>query len=120
MYSMWLEHVGFEVFQADTADAGFHQALRHMPRVIVTDHVLRNGPSGAELCRRLKADPRTEHIPTLLMTGSAERKTAQAAVDSGCAIVRLKPYLPDAMLADIDAILRGERVERFPSEHDTP
>lgn len=120
MYSMWLEHVGFEVFQADTADAGFQHAVRYRPGAIVTDHILRNGPTGAELCRRLKMDPRTRDIPTLLMTGSAERKTAEGAIDSGCAIVRLKPYLPDAMLADIDALLRGEPVEPFPSEHDNP
>ena len=118
MYSMWLEHVGFQVFAADTAEVGFDQAVLHQPRIVVTDHVLREGTTGAELCRRLKSDVRTQHIPTLLMTGSAERKTAEGALDAGCAVVRLKPYLPDAMLADIDALVRGERVDPFPGEHE--
>lgn len=118
MYSAWLEHVGFDVFPSDNAETGFRQALEHQPRVVVTDYVLRNGPSGASLCRRLKADPRTEHIHTLLMTGSGERRTADGALDAGCAVVRLKPYLPDAMLADIDALIRGEQITAFPSEHE--
>lgn len=117
MYRMWLEHVGFAVFSSESAEEGFETALQQQPKVVVTDFVLRNGSSGAELCRRLKGDPRTDHIPTLLMTGSAERRTVDGALDAGCAIVRLKPYLPDAMLADIDALMRGEQPAAFPVEH---
>ncbi len=118
MYTMWLEHVGFAVFASESADDGFNTALDRQPGVVVTDYILRNGASGADLCRRLKGDPRTEHIPTLLMTGSSERRTVDGALKAGCAIVRLKPYLPDAMLADIDALLRGETPEAFPAEHE--
>ncbi len=118
MYRMWLEHVGFAVFASESAEDGFNTALAEQPGVVVTDYILRNGPSGAELCRRLKGDPRTGHIPTLLMTGSAERRTVDGALEAGCAIVRLKPYLPDAMLADIDALMRGEKPEAFPVEHE--
>ncbi|MEO6214323.1 MAG: response regulator [Vicinamibacterales bacterium] len=117
MYTAWLEHVGFHVLHADNADTGFRYAVDRQPQVVITDHVLKIGSSGSELCRRLKGDPRTTHIPTLLMTGAAERRTSESAIEAGCAVVRLKPYLPDAMLADIDAIIRGDRIERFPSEH---
>ena len=118
MYLAWLEHVGFSVLHADNAEAGFHLAVNGRPQVVITDHRLKTGPTGSELCRRLKKDPRTEHIPTLLMTGAAERITSEHALDAGCAVVRLKPYLPDDMLRDIDAIIRGDRVHRFPAEHD--
>ncbi len=117
MYRMWLEHVGFAVFASENAEEGFNTALAQQPGVVVTDYILRNGPSGADLCRRLKGDPRTGHIPTLLMTGSSERRTIDGALEAGCAIVRLKPYLPDAMLADIDALMRGEQPEAIPIEH---
>jgi DNA-binding response OmpR family regulator len=120
MYCTWLEHVGFEVFDAEDAETAFVHAVHHQPRVVVTDHALRGGPTGAQLCERLKDDPRTEHIRTLLMTGSAERRTVEGALTMGCAAVRLKPYLPDAMLADIEAIIRGEQIEAFPHEHDQP
>ena len=117
MYVSWLQHVGFTVFDAADADSGFVQALERQPGVVITDYLLRRGPTGADLCRRLKDDPRTAHIPTLLMTGVAERRTAERAVDLGCAIVRLKPYLPDAMIGDIEAIVRGDELNPIPSEH---
>ena len=117
MYVSWLKHVGFTVFDAADADSGFVHALERQPRVVVTDYLLRSGATGAELCRRLKDDPRTAHIPTLLMTGLAERRTAERAIDLGCAIVRLKPYLPDAMIGDIEAIVRGDVLHQIPGEH---
>lgn len=118
MYCAWLEHVGFKVFDAQDAETGFLHAVRYQPTVVVTDFLLRGGLTGAQLCERLKDDPRTEHIRTLLMTGSAERRTVEGALKSGCAVVRLKPYLPDAMLADIDAMVRGQHIETFPHEYD--
>ena len=118
MYTAWLEHVGFNVLHADNAETGFHLAVNGCPKLVITDHLLKTGPTGSELCRRLKDDPRTEHIPTLLMTGVAERITSENAISAGCAVVRLKPYLPDAMLRDVDAMIRGDQVPRFPAEHD--
>ena len=120
MYVTWLEHVGFEVFDAADAETGFVRALQHQPQVVVTDHLLEKGATGAELCHRLKQDPRTSHIPTLLMTGLAERRTAEQALGRGCAIVRLKPYLPDAMISDIEAMVRGDRLETIPHEYEPP
>jgi CheY-like chemotaxis protein len=117
MYVSWLQYQGFTVFDAADAESGFLQAVERQPGVVITDYLLRNGPNGAELCRRLKNDPRTAHIPTLLMTGAAERRTVDRAVDFGCAIVRLKPYLPDAMIGDIEAIVRGDALDPIPREH---
>ncbi|MBA2303015.1 MAG: response regulator [Acidobacteria bacterium] len=118
MYVASLEHVGFDVFDAADAETGFVRAVKHQPRVVITDHLLKGGPTGAELCHRLKNDERTSHILTLLMTGVSDRRTAAGAIDLGCAIVRLKPYLPDAMIGDIEAMLRGDRLNPIPPEYD--
>ena len=118
MYAFWLKQVGFAVFGAADADSAFALTLDHLPGIVVTDHLLKLGSTGAELCRRLKDDRRTTHIPTLLMTGSAEQETARKALGAGCTVVRIKPYLPDAMVADIEALIRGDRLKPFPPEHD--
>ena len=118
MYAAYLEHAGFDVFSAHDAQTAFEHAVQHQPQIVVTDHLLRQGPTGADLCRRLKEDVRTEHIPTLLMTGVSDRLTAERALGAGCAIVRLKPYLPDAMLADLSAMIAGTAVKPFPAEYE--
>lgn len=113
MYGLWLKQAGFVVFGASEAASAFALALDHLPGVVVTDHLLKIGSTGAELCRRLRDDRRTTHIPTILMTGLADRQTAEEALGAGCTVVRLKPYLPDAMVTDIEALMRGDRLTPF-------
>jgi len=117
MYQAWLTHVGFAVFKASDAETGFRLALDHSAKIVITGHLLTSGPTGAELCRRLKQDRRTAHIPTLLLTGMSDRQTAEEALWAGCVVVRLKPYLPEAMVADIEAMLRGELLPPLSPEH---
>ena len=104
------------MFEASDADTGFQLALDHNAKIVITDHLLRDGPTGAELCRRLKDDRRTAHISTLVLTGMSDRQTAERALLAGCVAVRRKPYLPEAMAADIEAMLRGELLNPLPPE----
>lgn len=120
MYSDSLAFAGFQVHAASDADDGFALAVRLLPRVVVTDFWLRGSVSGAELCNRLKHDARTMKIPTLLVTASSLRTDAKAALAKGCAIVRLKPYMPDALARDVRSLIAGRTIAAWPSEHDLP
>jgi CheY-like chemotaxis protein len=119
----WMDYyvrgTGREVQPGDDvlADRAFEVAANELPHVVVTDFWLRGGPSGADLCNRLKADERTRHIPTLMVTGSTQRNLAEGALSSGCAVVRLKPYLPDALERDVRSLLAGEPLPTMPEEH---
>lgn len=100
MYAMYLELSGIAVLTATNADSAFDLALTRQPRMVVSDYRLAGVATGADLCRRLQDDARTAGIPTLLLTGSA-RQHESDTLDAGCAQIRLKPYLPDALLNDI-------------------
>jgi two-component system phosphate regulon response regulator PhoB len=117
LYADSLAFSGFRVHSASNADDGFRLAVEHRPKAVVTDYVLRGGPSGAELCNRLKHDHRTDGIPTLLITASSQRQDAEAALREGCAVVRLKPYLPDALEHDIRALIAQKPIPRWPTEY---
>jgi CheY-like chemotaxis protein len=117
MYAWSLEASGFDVRTASDANGAFEMATGLRPHVVVTDYWLPGGPSGADLCNRLKGDERTSNIPTLMVTGSTQRQLAEGALTSGCAIVRLKPYLPDALERDIRSLIAGENVSNLPEEY---
>jgi CheY-like chemotaxis protein len=104
------------VLTAADGEDGFKIATTARPAVVVTDYRL-PGASGAELCSRLRHDNRTANVPTLLVTASSQRANVEAALSEGCAIVRLKPYLPDALERDVRAIMAGKSLPRWPSEH---
>jgi two-component system phosphate regulon response regulator PhoB len=119
MYAWALEASGFDVVTADDASGGFELAAERNPHVVVTDFWLRGVPSGADLCNRLKADVRTSEIPTLLVTGSTQREHAERALTAGCAVIRLKPYLPDDLERDIRLLLAGSPIAAMAHEHTT-
>ena len=84
--------------------------------MVVTDFRL-PGASGADLCNRLKHDDRTAKVLTLLVTASSQRRDVEAALTQGGAVVRLKPYLPDALASDVRALIAGKQIPQWPTEH---
>ena len=116
MYADSLTFAGFRVLTAANAEGGFEVATTARPAVVVTDFRL-PGASGAELCNRLKRDDRTAKVPTLLVTASSQRSDVENALAHGCAIVRLKPYLPDDLARDVRALIAGKHLPQWPGEH---
>ena len=117
LYADSLVFAGFDVRTARNGAEGFAIATAAGPALVVTDYLLGSGMTGAELCTRLSADPRTKHVPTLMVTGASQRKDAENAVTAGCAVIRLKPYLPDALERDVRALIEGRPVAQLPHEH---
>jgi two-component system, cell cycle response regulator DivK len=109
MYAMFLDYSGITALTASNVDDAFDIAVIEQPQMVITDYRLAGGANGAELCHRLHRDPRTAHIPTLLLTGSARQQDAESET-AGCAQVRMKPYLPDALVDDIRATISRSSV----------
>ena len=119
MYADSLAFSGFRVHTAVDADRAFALATELQPAAVVADFWLEKGrPTGADLCNRLKHDPRTRAIPTLLVTASSQRKDVEAALADGCAVVRVKPYLPDVLARELRALIAGKQIPRWPAELD--
>ena len=58
------------------------------------------------MCRRLRADPRFHDVPVLLLSGQTDAATKRAGFDAGADDFVAKPFVPDELLARIDAQLR--------------
>ena len=112
MYAMVLGFAGIGVHVAEHASAAFDLAVALRPDVIVTDFTLRGPGDGSALCRRLHADARTADIPVLVVTGSTRPADAEALTSAGCADIRIKPYLPDAVVADVERLVSNARQQR--------
>jgi len=91
------ERAGHEVDDAGHGEAALQAVRRAPPDLVVTDMMM-PVMDGAELIRRLRADPATAGIPILAATGDA-----QMAGDAD--VVLAKPYQPSQVLAAADALL---------------
>jgi two-component system cell cycle response regulator len=75
---------GHEVDEVASGEAGAERALDTSPDVVVTDLVM-GGLSGVQLCRVLRSDPATAHIPVILLTSSGDKRSRFWARSAGAA-----------------------------------
>jgi len=105
MYSEYLEFNGLRVAGAADAVRGLQMADELQPSIILMDAAL-PGLSGWDAIKELKANPRTRHIPVLMMTGHVLSDAKDGALAAGAEGFIPKPCLPDELTRQILATLR--------------
>lgn len=75
------------------------------PDVVLLDIAL-VGQDGLDVCRKLRAHPRFHEVPVLLLSGRTDAATKRAGFDAGADDFVAKPFVPDELLARIEAQLR--------------
>jgi CheY-like chemotaxis protein len=107
IYSLYLTSRGFKVPTAQDGLSGLDAAGRHQPDVIVMDLSM-PGLDGIETTRRLKADPRTAHIPVVLLTAYPMHAVQVGALDAADSFLT-KPCLPDELERHVQQLLVRRR-----------
>jgi CheY-like chemotaxis protein len=83
-------------------------AAEPVPDVIVCD-VMMPGLSGLEVCRRVKADPRTADVPVILLTARDRSEDRAAGEAAGCDAYLTKPFSPLALIDRITELAAAAR-----------
>jgi uncharacterized protein (TIGR02266 family) len=99
--SLFLSRLG-RVIPAASGEEGIFLARRHRPDVILLDLVM-PGLDGAEVCRRLRADPELQGTPIVILTASPLAEDHERAILAGADQVLAKPL---SRVALIDAVNR--------------
>ncbi|MBI4558310.1 MAG: response regulator [Candidatus Hydrogenedentes bacterium] len=81
---------GYDVYGASSGEAALKAVLQSPPDAVLLDLVLPE-MSGYEVCRRLKQNVKTQHIPVVIITGTAEREANIRALDAGADDFLIKP-----------------------------
>ena len=98
------EIVDVEVEEAGTAEHALAAVERQRPDAIVLDFRL-PGMSGAELCRRVKANEATVDIAIVILSGSADETAV--VHDSGADAFLRKPFSPLELLDVVERLTGG-------------
>jgi signal transduction histidine kinase len=97
----------FKVLTAPDGLRGLDVAIREQPSLVVTD-LMMPGIDGLELTRRLRADPRTRHIPVLMLTARAALDDRVKGLDTGVSAYLTKPFSPRELLTCARRLVRAE------------
>jgi two-component system, OmpR family, alkaline phosphatase synthesis response regulator PhoP len=101
---------GYRVRCVASGEEALSEARQAIPDLIVLDLLL---PSvdGLEICRTLKNDSRTAHVPILMLTAKSEESDVVAGLELGADDYMTKPFSPRVLLARIRALLRRARAK---------
>jgi two-component system cell cycle response regulator DivK len=95
-----LARTGYRLLEAVDGERGVTTALQELPDLILVDIQLPK-ISGLEATRRLRADPRTAHIPIIAITSFALSGDDEKAREAGASHYVAKPYSPRELLETI-------------------
>src|ERR1700689_5103254 len=100
----WLTPKGFEVVRALDAFQTWTFALRTNPNLIILDINMPAG-NGIDILRKLKASPKTQNVPVIVITGEQNPATEAEARKLGAAEFLRKPLEQDQICAAVDRAL---------------
>lgn len=90
-----------DVIMAETGKSGLVKLLEERPTLVLLDVKLPD-IDGMKVCRAIKADSRTKHIPVLLITGEeTDADTETKAFEAGAADFIRKPMHPSVVRARV-------------------
>ena len=82
-----------------------------LPDLVVLDLML-PGLDGMEICKIIKRDPRTAHVPIVMLTARSEDTDIVAGLELGADDYITKPFSPRVLIARIRAVLRRKSKEQ--------
>jgi DNA-binding response OmpR family regulator len=104
----------YEIIEAADGEAGVELARAKSPDLIISD-VLMPKMDGLELCKHIKSDLHTSHIPVILLTARSSEEHKLSGYQSGADEYLSKPFNLDILLLRIGKLIeqQNRRKEKF-------
>lgn len=81
----------YAIFESEDGQKGWENAIEIIPDLIISDVMMPN-MDGLELCRKLKTDERTSHIPVVLLTARSAYVHQINGFENGADAYIMKPF----------------------------
>lgn len=106
-----LSEEGYLVDCAVSGEEALRMMVNRLPDLVVLDLML-PGLDGIEVCKTIKRDPRTSHVPIVMLTARSDDTDIVAGLELGADDYITKPFSPRVLVARIRAVLRRKSKEQ--------
>ncbi|MGB3619674.1 MAG: helix-turn-helix domain-containing protein, partial [Catalinimonas sp.] len=108
----------YRLLTAPDGARGLEAARRHLPDLVLSD-VMMPHMDGLEMCRRLKEDELTSHVPVVLLTAKAGAEHQVSGLEAGADLYIEKPFDPRVLRLLLNNLLaqRARLKEVYRNSH---
>nr|WP_247711135.1 phosphate regulon transcriptional regulator PhoB [Qipengyuania vesicularis] len=99
---------GYDVRATADGDDALLLAAEDVPDLVILDWMI-EGTSGIEVCRRLRRDKTTAHVPIIMLTAREAEDDRIRGLETGADDYLTKPFSPRELLARVAAVMRRIR-----------
>lgn len=99
-----LKQHGLEMIQATSGMEALERLTHDLPDLVILDLMMPE-MDGLEVCRHIRADPRTAHLPVMILTARTQPESRAEAFRAGADDYVTKPVHPGELVARLRAIL---------------
>lgn len=98
----------YAIISAADGSEGLRMAVEHVPDLIVSD-VMMPVMDGLEMCRRVKGETATSHIPVLMLTARTLEEQRAEGYDCGADAYITKPFSGKVLISRVENLLESRR-----------
>jgi signal transduction histidine kinase/AmiR/NasT family two-component response regulator len=98
----------FIIKEAENGKEGHEKAITMVPDLVITDLVMPE-LDGLELCKKLKTDERTSHIPVIMLTAKAEVENKIEGFETGSDDYITKPFNNKELIARVKNLIEQRK-----------
>ena len=103
-----LNKEGYQVICAGSGEEGLQVTKTNYPDLLVLDLMLPE-MNGLEVCRQLKSNSKTSHIPIVMLTAKGEESDIVLGLEMGADDYVTKPFSIQVFISRVRAVLRREK-----------
>ena len=111
----FLENASYKVVTASDGDEAINKAEAEIPDLILQDVVM-PGKSGFEVCRTLKTNSKTRHIPVIMFTALGRDVDMRLGEEAGADGHFMKPFTREGLLSMVEGHLDRIRKGKFSTQ----
>lgn len=98
----------YRILSANNGKEGLEQAQHHIPDIIISD-IMMPVMDGIELCKLIKEDIRTSHIPVILLTAKDSIQDKEEGYESGADSYLTKPFSAKLLHSRVHNLLESRK-----------